>query len=271
MNNDSPLKAVLVVLLVVLVTSSLVSAAVVLLRPIQLNNQRLEQGRNVLQLTGLLTLQPTPVEQDIIRLYRDLDTRILDLDTANFSAGLDPLRLDERQAERSPEHSVEIPAPLDLAKLGRRSRYVRVYLVWQDDRLERIILPMHGKGMWSTLYGYLALEADLNTIAEATFYEQNETAGMGDQVTRPDWLARWRGRKIYDEQGDLRFAVAGGRVEPDSTAAQYSVDALTGATVTADAVTALVRYWFGPHGYQPFLEHLRQQPPLRSTGENERS
>ena len=124
---------------------------------------------------------------------------------------------------------------------------------------------MRGNGMWSTLYGYIALESDLNTIADAVFYEQNETPGLGDQITRPDWLAQWKGRQIYDAQGELRFAVSAGRVEPGSSTAQYEVDALTGATVTADAVTALVHYWLGPHGYQPFLSQLREQPPVQNS------
>ena len=113
------------------------------------------------------------------------------------------------------------------------------------------------------MYGYIALEPDFNTIADMTFYEQNETPGLGDQITYPDWLAQWRGRQIYDDHDDLRFAVALTRVEPGSLSAPYEVDALTGATVTANAVTALVHYWFGEHGYRPFLRHLQEQSPAR--------
>ncbi len=260
MNNESPMKAVLIVLLVVLATSSLVSVAVVMLRPIQANNQLLDRSRNVLHLTGLVAAAAQPSDEEMLRLYRTLDARTVDLDTAWFDAHINPHSFDQRRAASNPALSTEVPPEYDSARLGRRSRYIPVYLVWQGGEFKRIILPMHGKGMWSTLYGYIALQADLNTIADATFYEHNETPGLGDQVTRPDWLAKWRGRKIYDDGGALRFAVAGGRVDPDSTAAVYNVDALTGATVTADAVTGLVRYWFGPHGYQPFLEQLRQQP-----------
>jgi Na+-transporting NADH:ubiquinone oxidoreductase subunit C len=159
-----------------------------------------------------------------------------------------------------PELGIEIPADQDLASLGRRSRYATVYMVLKDDgELDRIILPVHGTGMWSTMYGYVALESDLNTIAAATFYEQNETPGLGDQILRPEWQAQWTGRRIYDEVGDLRFAVNHGKVEPGSSTWLYEVDALTGATVTADAVTAMMRYWFGPHGYHDFLDELREQ------------
>ena len=265
MNNDSPAKAFLVVLLTAVVCASLVSAAVVILRPIQLNNQLLERSRNIMQLTGLLTEGVEPGDEETLTLFKSLDTRIVDIDEGTFDSTINADTFDKRRAASNPEISVAVPAEYDQASLGRRSRYAPVYLVWRENKLDRIILPIRGAAMWSTLYGYLALEADLNTVAAATFYEHAETPGLGDQITRPDWLAQWQGRQIYDAQGELRFAVSTGRVEPGSPAAQYEVDALTGATVTADAVTALVHYWLGPHGYQPLLNQLREQPPVQSS------
>jgi Na+-transporting NADH:ubiquinone oxidoreductase subunit C len=265
MNNDSPAKAFLVILLVAVACSSLVSAAVVILRPIQLNNQLLDRSRNVMHLTGLLSGGEEPGDEEMLALYRSLDSRIVDIDAGAFDNTHNPDTFDKRRAVNNPELSLSIPAEFDQARLGRRSRYAPVYLVWRENGFDRIILPIRGAAMWSTLYGFLALEADLNTIAAATFYEQNETPGLGDQVTRPDWLAQWKGRQIYNQQGELSFAVGGGRIEPGSPAAQFQVDALTGATVTADAVTALVHYWLGPHGFQPFLDGLREQPPEKST------
>jgi Na+-transporting NADH:ubiquinone oxidoreductase subunit C len=264
MNNDSPVKAFLVVLIVAVVCSSLVSAAVVILRPIQLNNQLLDRSRNIMQLTGLLSEGVETDDEEMLALYKSLDTRIVDIDQGLFDNTVNTDTFDKRRAASNPELSVVVPAEYDQANLGRRSRYAPVYLVWQDDELNRIILPIRGAAMWSTLYGYLALEADLNTVSAATFYEHAETPGLGDQITRPDWLAQWQGRQIYDAQGELRFAVSTGQVQPGSLAAQHEVDALTGATVTADAVTALVHYWLGPHGYKPLLDHLREQPPVQS-------
>lgn len=263
LTNDSPIKAVLVVVLVALLTSSLVSATVVFLRPIQLNNQLLDRSRNIMQLTGLMPAGAAHSDEEILALFKGLDARIVDIDAAVFDTSIEPYGFNKRRAARDPQFSVAIPSGFDRAGLGQRSVFAPAYLVWQDDEFERIILPVRGNGMWSALYGYIALESDLNTIAEATFYEQNETPGLGDQITRPDWLAQWRGRRIYDERGEIHFAVAVGKVDPASLSAAYEVDALTGATVTADAVTELIHYWFGPHGYQPFLANLRAQSPSR--------
>ena len=111
------------------------------------------------------------------------------------------------------------------------------------------------------LYGYIALESDLNTIAGMTFYEQNETPGLGDQITHAHWLEQWKGRRVYDEQGELRFRVSEGVVAAGSATSGFEVDAMSGATVTGNAVTSMMHYWFGPHGYQELLTQLRERPP----------
>ena len=263
MNKDSPQRAILVVLLTAVVCSGLVSAAVVVLRPIQLDNQMLEQSRNIMQLTGLLPPDQVIEDDEMLGLYKSLDLRIINIDAASYDSGINPGTFNQRRAQNDPELSVEIPASQDQARLGRRSRYAPVYLVWNQDRLDRVILPLSGSGMWSTLYGYIALEPDLNTIAGMTFYEQNETPGLGDQITHAHWLDHWTGRQVYDYQGNPRFRISEGAVEPGSANAEFEVDALTGATVTANAVTALMQYWFGPHGYQPFLQSLREQSAVK--------
>jgi len=261
MSKDSPQRAILVVLLTALVCSGLVSAAVVVLRPIQINNQMLDRSRNIMQLTGLLPADQAIEDDDMLDLYKSLDLRIIDIDAAGYDGEIDPNTFSQRQALNDPDRSIAIPSDQDQATLGRRSRFVPVYMVWKEDRLDRVILPVRGSGMWSMLYGYIALEPDLNTISGMTFYEQNETPGLGDQITHAHWLEQWQGRQVYDNQGNPRFRINEGTVEPGSPTAEFEVDALTGATVTANAVTSMMHYWFGPHGYQPFLLAMREQPP----------
>jgi len=266
MSNDSPLKALIVVLLTALVCSTMVSAAVVVLRPIQLNNQLLERSRNIMALTGLMPTGEVVEDEQMLELFRSVDTRIADIDAGRFEPSIDPLTFDLRRAANDSDLSTAVPPELDLAKLGRRSRYSPVYIVWEGDRVDRLVVPVRGAGMWSMLYGYIALRPDLSTIAGMTFYEQNETPGLGDQISHRQWLDGWQGKQIYDHVGTPLFSVSEGEVEEGSAQAAYQVDGLTGATVTGNAVTALIRYWFGPHGYQPFLEYLEEHPPERGEG-----
>ena len=115
-----------------------------------------------------------------------------------------------------------------------------------------MILPVRGTGYQSTLKGYLALEADLNTVAALTFYEQEETPGLGSRIEESAWQALWPGKQLADAEGVIRIEVvkgAGGGV--------HEVDGISGATRTGIGITNLMRFWLGPDGYGPYLERLR--------------
>lgn len=258
MRRDGPLQAMLVVFGVALVCSLIVSTSAILLRPLQERNELIRRSRNIVALTGLTAPGGRATDEEVLAIAGQLDARVIDVDTGAFVDQVEAAEFDARAAARDPERSAAIPPALDIASLGRRARRQVVYLVWQDGSLHRVILPIHGQGMWSTLYGYIALEDDLETIADVTFYEQAETAGLGDQIERRDWQRQWQGQRLHDPAGIFRFRVAQGEADDESP---YEVDGLTGATITGDAVTALVDYWFGQHGYAPFLQRLREAPP----------
>ena len=265
MTNDSPQKAILVVFAVALVCSVVVSVAAISLRPYQLAHQLFNRAQHIVKLAGLMPINADALsKKDLMDIFLQLDARVIDIDAGRFEKNLNPMTFDQRKAAADPERYVTIPSEHDVARLGRRSRFATVYLVWDGDRIKRFIFPIHGQGMWSTIYGYIALQADLNTIAAVTFYEQGETPGLGTQIQSPDWQSKWQGRQLWDETGELRFRIATGRVAAESAAARYEVDALSGATVTASGVTNLVHYWFGEHGFQSFLTHLRETPPSRA-------
>lgn len=263
MNTDKPGTALLIVVLVALVCSVLVSASTVGLRPIQERNALIERSRNIVALSGLVEPGQSLSGEEVLAALQQMDARVINIDTGEFDDAIDPDEFQPRAAVLDPELGTAIPADLDLAQLGRRSRFEIVYLAYDRGEIARVILPIVGQGMWSTLYGYIALESDLSTIAAATFYEQAETAGIGDRIADPDWLAGWEGRALYAADGSYRFRIAPGPVDPGSAAAAHEVDGISGASVTATAVSRLVRYWFGPHGYAPFLESLRNETPPR--------
>lgn len=269
MNNDSPQKALLVVFCVALFCSVLVSGAAISLKPLQERNALVERSRNIVGLTGLAEAGDRLSSDEILEIAQQLDTRVINLETGQFDTSIDPVSFSSRAARNDQDWSVAIPAELDIANLGRRATHEVIYLVWDGDELSRVIFPIVGQGMWSTLWGFVALQADLNTIAAATFYEQAETAGLGDQITRTSWLDVWAGRRMFGDNGMVRFRVASGPVDPASRAAEFQVDGLTGATVTGNAVTNLVSYWFGPHGYAAFLSELQSNPPTRPAPSSE--
>jgi Na+-transporting NADH:ubiquinone oxidoreductase subunit C len=135
-----------------------------------------------------------------------------------------------------------------------------VYLVEDDSgEVDMVILPVHGYGLWSTMYGFLALSGDGQQVRGLTFYQHAETPGLGGEIENPRWLAKWEGRKVFGPAGEVRLQVVHGNVDPGSEWAEWSVDGLSGATLTADGVSNMVQYWLGDQGFGPFLARLREE------------
>lgn len=250
--RESVTRTLLVAFFVSLVCSSLVASAAVVLKPRQIANALLDVRKNILEVAGLL--QP---EGDVNELFAAVEPRVIDLETGAYLDDVDPEGFDPVQARKDPKLSVVIPAELDVARIGRRSKRAVVYLVRDQGEITRIILPVSGYGLWSTLYGFLALEPDGNTVADIIFYSHGETAGIGDFLTKEPWRARWPGKRVYDDAGELRLEVSKGRVAADDPLAAYRVDGVSGATLTGNGVTNLIRYWLGDHGYGPFLKNIQ--------------
>ena len=102
------------------------------------------------------------------------------------------------------------------------------------------------------MYGFLALGSDLNTIKGFGYYSHGETPGLGGEVDNQTWKNQWIGKKLYGEEGQVKFKVA----KTEGTG-EYQVDGLSGATITANGVTSSMKYWFGAHGYKGFLSNLK--------------
>lgn len=257
--NDSTQKTLTVALIMCLACSILVSAAAVLLRPTQAANAALDRKRNIVQVAGLL--EPGA---DVEAAYRNVERRMVDLDTGEFTDKFMDVPYDQYVAAKDPDLSTSIPGSEDIAGIGRRPRYAEVYLVGGLDDLKQIVLPVNGLGLWSTLYGFVSLEPDLKTIAGLKFYDHAETPGLGGEVDNPGWQDKWKGKLAYDDSGDVKIEVIKGVVDPKAADAAYHVDGLAGATLTSRGVTQLLRYWLDDQGFGTFLEKLNQQQAKHS-------
>lgn len=256
MPNDSASKTLIVALAVSLFGSILVSGSAILLKPLHLVNKERERQQYLLEIVERL-----PGIQELFETVeaRHVEAQVVDLTTGKYHRSISPSEYDQRKAAQDPRRSVTIPPSRDMAKIKRRAKYATVYLVRKDGRVKLIILPVHGRGFASTLYGYLGLDADTNTVVGLSFYEHGETPGLGAQVNKPAWRHQWRGKKIWDEAGRLRIGVAKGHVATDNPAATYEVDGLSGATWTSRGVHNLLRFWLGDDGFGPYLRNLQSQ------------
>jgi Na+-transporting NADH:ubiquinone oxidoreductase subunit C len=252
--NDSRKKTLVVALALSLVCSMLVSVSAVVLRPLQIANATIDRQRNILAAADLLN-ENTDVADEFSRI----EARVVDLESGGFTDDVDAASFDQRRAARDPAMSTALPREQDIAGVGRRSRYATVYLVKAGDAVEQIVLPIHGYGLWSTLYGFIALEPDLNTVVGLKFYEHGETAGLGAEVDNPTWLSQWKGRRVFDASGMPVLRAAKGASMATGDAALYEVDGLAGATLTSDGVTNMLHFWLGEQGFGPFLDNMRKR------------
>lgn len=255
MPNDSVQKTLFVSITLCLICSILVATPTVLLKPVQAVNKTLDIKRNILEVGGLLT-----PGKSVEEAFKQVETRIVELDTGEYTDAVDPATYDPVAAVKNPNLSAPVPVDEDIAKIKRRVRYAPVYLIRDDaGRLKTLILPVHGYGLWSTMYGFLALEPDLNTIKGLKFYQHLETPGLGGEVDNPQWRALWPGKQVYDDQGRIRIELIKGAVDPGKPDARFEVDGLAGSTLTSRGVTHLLHYWLGENGFGPYLQRLDQE------------
>ncbi len=253
MPNDSRTKTVLVALLLCLVCSVVVSTAAVSLRPLQEANKALDKKRNILQIAGMMR-----EDVSIDEAFELIEARVVDLKTGEYLDSVDPANYDQRKAAKDPAASRALSKDEDVASIRRRADQATVYLVRDQEELKTIILPIHGYGLWSTMYGFIALEGDAQTISGFGFYEHAETPGLGGEIDNPQWKAQWPGKLVYDDSGDVAIEVMKGAVGEATPQPQFKVDGLAGATLTSRGVTNLLRFWLGEQGFKPYLERIRQ-------------
>ncbi|ELR65192.1 Na(+)-translocating NADH-quinone reductase subunit C [Photobacterium marinum] len=255
-NNDSIKKTLIVVIALSLVCSIVVSTAAVSLRPLQQQNAVLDVQRNILSVAGLLS-----EDADIKETYAQfIEPKLVDLKTGEFveatEAGQTAEQYKQRVAAKDPAQSIKLTADQDVAKIIRRADVATIYLVKDaGDNIEKLILPIHGNGLWSMMYAFVAVETDGNTVSGITYYEQGETPGLGGEVENPSWRDQFVGKKLFDDNFKPAISIVkGGAREGDI----HGVDGLSGATLTGNGVQQTFDFWLGDMGFGPFLAKVRE-------------
>lgn len=254
--KESTVRTLAVAIVVCLVCSVFVAGAAVALKSTQVENKELDKQRSILAIAGLGDADLSG--KQVKALYKErIVAKVVDLDSGTFSDAQDVNTFDPLKAAKDPKLSDALPGEQDIASIKRRERLTTVYLVEKDGQLDTLILPVRGYGLWSTLYGFMALKGDLNTVVGMGFYQHAETPGLGGEVDNPKWKALWPGKTLFDEDGKLAVDIVKGNVDSQSPKATHQVDGLAGATLTSNGVENLLRFWLGQKGFGPFIANLR--------------
>lgn len=254
MPNDSTTKTIIVALLLCLVCSIIVSTAAVGLKPLQLSNKSADIKQNILEVAGLLE-----ANTDVDAAFENIETHIVNIETGEYAENIDAGTYDQRKAAKDPGNSIVLDGDTDIAKIKRQAKYAKIYHVKENGQLKLIILPVHGYGLWSTMYGFIALEKDGNTVYGLKFYEHGETPGLGGEIDNPKWRELWQGKMVFAQDDDPAITVVRGLAKTEGAAFQHEIDGLAGATLTGQGVDKLMRFWLGDNGFGPYLKKIRSR------------
>lgn len=239
------------------VCAIMVSTSAVSLKDAQEANKALDRKTNVLEAAGLLEPDADVSAEQVLDLFSTFQAVFVDLKEGGEIDGGDTDTYDQQKAKKNPAISHQVSA--NPSRVRRVPDKAVVYKLLDDaGNVQTLILPIEGYGLWGTLYGFLAVEADTSTVVGLTYYEHKETPGLGGEVENPRWKRLWPGRKVFDETWEPALTVIKGNAGPASQD-PYRVDGLSGATITSRGVTNMIDFWMGADGFGPYLESVRQE------------
>jgi len=204
------------------------------LRDLQDLNVENDMRKNILLSLGFKPGAETPWTSDDIQKLFEENIEALVLDASGQRTEKDPKEIDT-------EKDIEF-LPIYLKKIG--------------DEVGGYAIPIAGKGLWSTLYGYFAIEPDGRTVKGITFYKHGETPGLGGEVDKAWFQQNFIGKRFVDENDQLLgIHVIKGKVQSDDQEAYHKVDGISGATMTGKGLEYFLKDDLAK--YEPFFKQVR--------------
>ena len=216
---------------VTIILGGFLSVAAGTLKEIQELNVENDSKKNILSSLGYKPIgEESWSSDDITKIFEDnIDAYVLN--TKGTRMDIDPSNINtETDKENFPIY------------VDRKNGIVNGYAI-----------PISGKGLWSTLYGYFAVEPDGITAKGITFYAHKETPGLGGEVDKPWFQNNFIGKRFVDEEGNLvGVKVMKGKANPESP---YEVDGISGATITSKGLESFLINDL--EKYEPFFRKVR--------------
>jgi Na+-transporting NADH:ubiquinone oxidoreductase subunit C len=252
--KDSPANILIFSSAVAFVCAIVLSITAVVLQPEQERNVALDIQKNILKVLG--ALEEAEEKGDVVAYFEEnVKKKIVDSNGKVYDMSADESsKLNFEKQKKAYLAAVE--AKDDAAKAA--CRFPVYQMEDASGNVTGVAIPVIGKGLWSTLRGYFALEDDLSTVAGITFYDEKETPGLGAEIKKPWFQANFIGKKIYDENGTLTpiKVVKGKAADKMPDKLDHAVDGIQGATITCDGVNKMLVQDLGI--FQPYLKTLAE-------------
>lgn len=244
--------------------SLLVASAAVGLKPLQEEAAKIDLQRNILFAAAkdeaARKEYASMSSEKVEKAFESIDDLVVDLDTGkditSEAYSDEKVRAKYNQIQAAEFKLAGKQKPIDkendLARIKIRENHGHVYVFTDPETKKKtFILPVRGKGLWSTLKGFVALQEDLETCSYLTFYSHKETPGLGGEVDNKGWKQKWNGKVLVkDGKPVIKVVKTGAKNDTE-------MDGLSGATVTSNGVEKLLHFWLGPNGYGKYLDSVR--------------
>jgi Na+-transporting NADH:ubiquinone oxidoreductase subunit C len=169
------------------------------------------------------------------------------------------VNIDGEEVETNSEGEPVVAENVDIAKNFKLPPDERLFPVFiyhspgNKDATEAYILPIFGKGLWGPIYGFVALDTDMNTIKGISLDHDKETPGLGARITSNDVQERYIGKKVFDDSGQLvSVSMLKGESNAPEVLDEHHIDGMSGATITANGVNEMLKNYL--EYYRDFIE-----------------
>jgi Na+-transporting NADH:ubiquinone oxidoreductase subunit C len=247
-NTESNKYTILFAIGMVVIVGSLLAFTASSLKPNIKENERMEKQQNILYAMGV----NDNGANDIVFIGTD---KVASEFSKYISKQL-VLDANGNAVENNEAYLIDVKKEQAKAKNGQ-TRDLPLF-IGEKDGQTFYIAPIRGKGLWDAIWGYIAMDKDM-VIQGAYFDHKGETPGLGANIKQRYFMDDFYGEKLLTESGEFKgITVAKGNNDPKNLIKDdYEVDALAGATITGDGVSAMIKSDLKL--YLPFFKNLKNQ------------
>ena len=234
--------------IMVIIAAALLSSAAMLLKPFQEKNMAIEKMGGVLDAAGIHDI----TTDEMIKSFNDYVTKEVVID----QDGKVVEEYTEGSMEKGKAFTINLKEQLYNKSQGKP--YELPLYVLNKDGQTIYIIPMRGAGLWGPIWGNIALKDDLNTVIGVYFDHKGETPGLGAEITTKAFRDPFTGKTIFDENGKFTSikVVKGGAKKLPENMQIHGVDAISGGTITSNAVNDMIENVLG--SYLTYFEQIRK-------------
>ena len=238
-NKNSSSFTFLFATVMVVVVGVLLALAAIGLGPFQAQNIKLEKMQNILSSIGIKS-----EAKEVEKIFNQHIKEQIVLNNKGEKVTGDITAFD-----------IDLKKELDKAKTGEVDKQLFPLFIFNKDGKLYYIIPVRGKGLWGPIWGYVALEGDLNTVSGASFGHKGETPGLGAEIDGVEFQKQFVGEKIFDESGNFVSVkvIKGGAAKDDL----HGVDAVSGGTITSNGVTEMLKRTLS--NYIPYFKTINKK------------